>query len=235
MDCGHRHLRGPRGSRHRPGRRHSGQRRGRSGDLRVPAGRRRAGADPGRGPPRGDRGLSRRGTPADGEHGLRHHPVHDPHADPDAGGHCPEHHPGPDRGGRPQDPDLPRLHRDDPGRRAGWPAGRGRDRVPGQPAVGLRDPAAVPVPARCRVRHRGGGDRPDRGRRRRPRRAATTDRPAGRSARHRRRDHRRRHRRPGVPRLPRLHRHPRPDEPDAHLRQRRSSCSSAGWRSAWWR
>ncbi len=57
------------------------------------------------------------------------------------------------------------------------------DRVPRQRAVGVRDPAAVPVPARRRVRDRRRGHRPPRRRCRRARPAATAHRPPGRTAR----------------------------------------------------
>ena len=71
-----------------------------------------------------------------------------------------QHRPRPDGRGRPQDPDLPRLDRDDPRRRPRRADRRSGHRRPVQPALDVRPAAAVPLRLRGAVRHRRGRDRP---------------------------------------------------------------------------
>ncbi len=55
-----------------------------------------------------------------------------------------QHHPRPDRRQRPEDADLPRLHRHHPGRRPGRTDRRRPDRLPLEHPVDVRRPAALP-------------------------------------------------------------------------------------------
>ena len=95
-----------------------------------------------------------------------HEPVRHPHdrAHPDRDRD--QHHPRPDRRGRPQGARLPRLDRHDPGRRPRRPDRRRADRRPDEPDLDLRPAATAPVRVRRAVLHRRGRDRPGR----RPRR-----------------------------------------------------------------
>ena len=106
-----------------------------------------------------------------------HEPVLDPrdraHPDRDRD----QHHPRPDRRGRPQGPGLPRLDRHDPGWRPGRPDRRRAHRRPDEPDLDLRAAATAPVRVRRAVLHRRGRDRPGR----RPRGPASASSGAGRT------------------------------------------------------
>ena len=103
--------------------------------------------------------LRRDRIPADRRLRLDRPPVRHPHPRAHADRHRDQHHPGRDRRERPEAADLPRQHRDHPGRRARRSDPGSPDRPPGEPALDLCHPAAVPERSGGGIRHRGGHHR----------------------------------------------------------------------------